>query len=256
MRMTSGSPTSRTSDRRINAAHQGAGHHQPEQPHGSGVLRQILEGLVQIAREHQLLLLSDEIYDRILFDGAVHIPTATLAPDLLCLTFNGLSKTYRVAGFRSGWMVITGPQDHAKGFIRGDHAARVDPSMPERPGPARPAGGALRRAVDRGAHRSDRAPARAAGHRLGRSRVDPRRLVREAPGGVVRVHHGSTRTCMRSGTTRGSSTTCWSRSTSSWSRAPASTGPPLTTFVWSRSPSPSAERSRRTTGELPLELRQ
>ena len=74
---------------------------------------------MQIARENSLLLLSDEIYDRILFDDAEHIPTATLAPDLLCLTFNGLSKTYRVAGYRSGWLVITGPRDHAEGFLEG-----------------------------------------------------------------------------------------------------------------------------------------
>lgn len=65
------------------------------------------------------MLLSDEIYDRILFDGAEHIPLATLAPDLLCLTFNGLSKTYRVAGYRSGWLVITGPKKRATGFLQG-----------------------------------------------------------------------------------------------------------------------------------------
>lgn len=91
----------------------------PNNPTGAVYSREVLEGLVQIAREHQLLLLSDEIYDRIIFDDAVHIPTATLAPDLLCLTFNGLSKTYRVAGYRSGWVVITGPQEHAAGFIEG-----------------------------------------------------------------------------------------------------------------------------------------
>src|SRR4051812_9106547 len=81
----------------------------PNNPTGAVYSREVLEGIVQVARENDLLLLSDEIYDRILFDDAQHIPTATLAPDLLCLTFNGLSKTYRVAGFRSGWLVITGP---------------------------------------------------------------------------------------------------------------------------------------------------
>ncbi|WP_460800541.1 pyridoxal phosphate-dependent aminotransferase [Microbacterium sp. GXF6406] len=91
----------------------------PNNPTGAVYSREVLTGLVQIARENQLLILSDEIYDRILFDDAVHIPTATLAPDLLCLTFNGLSKTYRVAGFRSGWVVVTGPQRHAKGFLEG-----------------------------------------------------------------------------------------------------------------------------------------
>src|SRR3546814_1904474 len=72
------------------------------------------EGIAQIARENSLLVLSDEIYDRILFDDATHIPMAVVAPDLLCLTFNGLSKTYRVAGYRSGWLVITGPQDRSE----------------------------------------------------------------------------------------------------------------------------------------------
>ncbi len=63
----------------------------------------------------------------------MHIPTATLAPDLLCLTFNGLSKTYRVAGFRSGWLVITGPQQHAKGFLEGITllaSTRLCPNVP------------------------------------------------------------------------------------------------------------------------------
>lgn len=105
----------------------------PNNPTGAVYSREVLEGIVQIARENQLLLLSDEIYDRILFDDAEHIPTATLAPDLLCLTFNGLSKTYRVAGYRSGWMVITGPQTHAKGFIEGItllSSTRLCPNVP------------------------------------------------------------------------------------------------------------------------------
>ena len=98
-------------------------------------------------------MLADEIYDRILFDDAEHIPMATVAPDLLCLTFNGLSKTYRVAGYRSGWLVITGPKRHASGLPRGDHAARVDAAVPECPRAARRSGGALGRPVDRRAHR-------------------------------------------------------------------------------------------------------
>ncbi|WP_261166097.1 pyridoxal phosphate-dependent aminotransferase [Microbacterium sp. Marseille-Q6965] len=91
----------------------------PNNPTGAVYSRELLEGIAQIAREHSLLLLSDEIYDRILFDDAEHVPTASVAPDLLCLTFNGLSKTYRVAGYRSGWVVITGPKRHAAGFLEG-----------------------------------------------------------------------------------------------------------------------------------------
>ena len=93
----------------------------------------MLEGIAAIAREHSLLVLSDEIYDRILFDGAQHIPMATVAPDLLCLTFNGLSKTYRVAGYRSGWLVVTGPREHATGFLEGITllaSTRLCPNVP------------------------------------------------------------------------------------------------------------------------------
>jgi len=105
----------------------------PNNPTGAVYTREVLEGIVQIAREHSLLLLSDEIYDRILFDDAQHIPLATLAPDLLCLTYNGLSKTYRVAGYRSGWMVITGPKKHAAGFLEGIQllaSTRLCPNVP------------------------------------------------------------------------------------------------------------------------------
>lgn len=105
----------------------------PNNPTGAVYSREILEGIVQIARENDLLLLSDEIYDRILFDDAEHVPLATLAPDLLCLTYNGLSKTYRVAGFRSGWMVITGPKAHATGFLHGIQllaSTRLCPNVP------------------------------------------------------------------------------------------------------------------------------
>ena len=105
----------------------------PNNPTGAVYSREVLEGIVEIARENSLLLLSDEIYDRILYDDATHIPLATLAPDLLCLTFNGLSKTYRVAGYRSGWLVITGPKAHAKGFLEGIQllaSTRLCPNVP------------------------------------------------------------------------------------------------------------------------------
>ncbi|MBO3084980.1 pyridoxal phosphate-dependent aminotransferase [Cellulomonas fengjieae] len=105
----------------------------PNNPTGAVYSREVLEGIAAIAREHSLLLLSDEIYDRILFDGAKHIPMAAVAPDLLCLTFNGLSKTYRVAGYRSGWMVVTGPREHAAGFLEGITllaSTRLCPNVP------------------------------------------------------------------------------------------------------------------------------
>lgn len=91
----------------------------PNNPTGAVYSREVLQGIVELARKHSLLILADEIYDRILYDDAQHISIATLAPDLLVLTYNGLSKTYRAAGFRAAWLAITGPKEHAKGFLEG-----------------------------------------------------------------------------------------------------------------------------------------
>ncbi len=91
----------------------------PNNPTGAVYPRDLLEGLCDLARRHELVLFSDEIYDRILYDGAQHTATAALAPDVLTLTFNGLSKAYRVAGFRSGWMVVSGPTANARGYLEG-----------------------------------------------------------------------------------------------------------------------------------------
>jgi len=91
----------------------------PNNPTGAVYSRQVLDGIVELARRHELVLLSDEIYDKILYDDTEHVATAALAPDLLCLTFNGLSKAYRVAGFRSGWMVVSGPRQNARDYVEG-----------------------------------------------------------------------------------------------------------------------------------------
>ena len=91
----------------------------PNNPTGAVYSREVLQQMADLARKHQLLLLADEIYDKILFDDSTHVSLATVAPDLLCLTFNGLSKAYRVAGYRSGWLVVTGPTEHATSFIEG-----------------------------------------------------------------------------------------------------------------------------------------
>ena len=91
----------------------------PNNPTGAVYSKEVLLGMLELARQHNLVVFSDEIYDKILYDDAVHICTASLAPDLLCLTFNGLSKSYRVAGFRSGWIAISGPKHHAQSYIEG-----------------------------------------------------------------------------------------------------------------------------------------
>jgi alanine-synthesizing transaminase len=91
----------------------------PNNPTGAVYSEEMLRQLADVARRHRLVLCSDEIYDRILYDGTTHTPTAALAPDLLTLTFNGLSKNYRVAGFRCGWLAVCGPKDHATNYIEG-----------------------------------------------------------------------------------------------------------------------------------------
>ncbi|PAT12783.1 pyridoxal phosphate-dependent aminotransferase [Corynebacterium hadale] len=91
----------------------------PNNPTGAVYSRETLEGIADIAREHELMIFADEIYDRILYDGAQHTCMAEVAPDVVTITFNGLSKAYRVCGYRAGWMVITGPRRRAKGFIEG-----------------------------------------------------------------------------------------------------------------------------------------
>ncbi|MGP4112543.1 pyridoxal phosphate-dependent aminotransferase [Streptomyces sp. 4N509B] len=91
----------------------------PNNPTGAVYSEEVLRQLADIARRHRLVLCSDEIYDRILYDGTTHTSTAALAPDLLTLTFNGLSKNYRVAGFRCGWLAVCGPKDHAASYIEG-----------------------------------------------------------------------------------------------------------------------------------------
>lgn len=91
----------------------------PNNPTGAVYPEHVLREIVEVARKHGLMILADEIYDKILYDDAVHTHIAGLAPNLLTITFNGLSKAYRVAGFRAGWMALYGPKEHAASFIEG-----------------------------------------------------------------------------------------------------------------------------------------
>jgi alanine-synthesizing transaminase len=91
----------------------------PNNPTGAVYSPEILLGMLELARRYRLLVLTDEIYDQILYDDAVHCPAAALAPDLLVLTLGGLSKTYRLAGFRSGWLVVSGPRNEAVDYLDG-----------------------------------------------------------------------------------------------------------------------------------------
>ena len=91
----------------------------PNNPTGAVYSEEVLQGIIALARKHNLIIFSDEIYDKILYDGATHIPTARLAQDVIIITMGGLSKNYRIAGFRAGWMVISGPKIHAEDYIEG-----------------------------------------------------------------------------------------------------------------------------------------
>ncbi len=91
----------------------------PNNPTGAVYPKDILMEIIRLARENQLIVFSDEIYDKIIFDGARHVPIASLADDIVFITLNGLSKTYRVAGFRSGWMIVSGALHKAADYIEG-----------------------------------------------------------------------------------------------------------------------------------------
>ena len=91
----------------------------PNNPTGAVYSKELLEQIVELARQHKLIIFSDEIYSKIIYDDAVHVPLATLADDILIVTFDGLSKAYRVCGFRVGWMMISGAKKQARDYING-----------------------------------------------------------------------------------------------------------------------------------------
>ena len=91
----------------------------PNNPTGALYPVEVLQQIVEVARQHQLIVFADEIYDKTLYDEAEHVSIASLADDVLFLTLNGLSKNYRACGFRSGWMVVSGEKKHARDYIEG-----------------------------------------------------------------------------------------------------------------------------------------
>jgi len=91
----------------------------PNNPTGALYPESLLREIIEVAREHQLIIMADEIYDKTLYDGHTHTSLASLADDVLFLTFNGLSKNYRSCGYRAGWMVVSGEKRHAKDYIEG-----------------------------------------------------------------------------------------------------------------------------------------
>ena len=134
----------------------------PNNPTGAVYSEETVKGLVDIARRHELVILSDEIYEKIIFEDAVHHHAATYAGhDVLCLTFSGLSKAYRVCGYRAGWVMISGPKEIADRLPRGPHPDRQHAHVRQRARAARDPDGAGRLPVDRGAARSRRSLLRA-----------------------------------------------------------------------------------------------
>ena len=91
----------------------------PNNPTGSLYPKDVLEQIVDIARQNDLIIFADEIYDRLVMDGKKHTAIASLAPDVFCVSMNGLSKSHRICGFRVGWMVLSGPKKNVKGYIEG-----------------------------------------------------------------------------------------------------------------------------------------
>ncbi|TXR53992.1 pyridoxal phosphate-dependent aminotransferase [Reinekea thalattae] len=105
----------------------------PNNPTGAVYSKEVLLELIEIARQNKLIILADEIYDKIVFDGVVHHPLAALSTDVLTLTFNGLSKAYRLCGWRSGWMMVSGPKHLAQDLIQGFNmlaSMRLCPNVP------------------------------------------------------------------------------------------------------------------------------
>ena len=112
-------PNLKDIESKINANTRGIVVINPNNPTGALYPPEILQGIIEIARHHGLVIFADEIYDKVLYDGETHTSIASLAEDVLFVTFNGLSKNYRTCGYRAGWMVISGEKDHAADYIEG-----------------------------------------------------------------------------------------------------------------------------------------
>ena len=106
-------------EKKINSRTKGIVIINPNNPTGALYPKEVLEQIVELARRHELILFADEIYDRLVMDGKKHTAIASLAPDVFCVSMNGLSKSHRICGFRVGWMVLSGPKKNVKGYIEG-----------------------------------------------------------------------------------------------------------------------------------------
>ena len=196
----------------------------PNNPTGALYSRELLEGIVAIAREHGLVIFADEVYDKVLYDGVQHTPIASLSQDVLTLTFNSLSKSYRSCGYRAGWMVVSGDKKPAQDYIEGLNMLsnmRLCANVPGQWAVQTALGGyqSINELVGEGG-------------RLRKQRDLAYELISAIPGVTCvkpqaalymfpRLDPKVTRLRM----TRSSSWSCWKKPRSCWCRAPVSTGP-------------------------------
>jgi hypothetical protein len=205
----------------------------PNNPTGALYPDEVLSEIIEIARQNDLIIYADEVYDKVLYDGASHTSIGALAEDVLTITFNGLSKNYRACGYRAGWMIVSGEKKHARDYIDGlDMLAsmRLCANVPGQWGIQTALGGyqSIDDLVAPGGRMCrQRDVAHEADHR------DSRRRLRQAEGDAVHVSAPRSEAVSdhrRPGVHRSS---CWPRRRCCWCRAPASTGRIPTTSAWS-----------------------
>ncbi len=196
----------------------------PNNPTGALYPDELLAQIVEIARQHQLIVFADEIYDKVLYDGDQHTSIASLADDVLFITFNGLSKNYRACGYRAGWMIVSGEKRHARDYIEGLEmlaSMRLCANVPAQYAIQTALGG-YQSIDDLVAPTGRLCRQRDLAHRAAHG--DPGGHLLQAAGGAVPVPAVRPAASTRSSTTGSSSSNCSTRSASCWCRAPASTG--------------------------------
>ena len=159
----------------------------PNNPTGALYPESLLAEMVNIAREHHLIVFADEIYDKTLYDEHTHTSIASLADDVLFVTFNGLSKNYRACGYRAGWMVVSGDKRHAQDYIRRPEHAGLDAPVCQHAGPTRDPDGIARLSEHQAAGGTGRAAVPPARVGVQPAHADPGRECGQAQVGAVHV---------------------------------------------------------------------
>ncbi len=234
-------------ERKITPQTQGLVIINPNNPTGAVYSEATVRGLVDIARRHELVVFSDEIYEKILFDDAVHHHTATYAgDDVLCLTFSGLSKAYRVCGYRAGWVMVSGPKHLAADFLEGLTLLanmRMCPNVPAQHAIQTALGGY--QSIEEYIHPGGRFYEQSK-QRLADAQRDRGRHLHRAARGAVLLPAPRPRRLRRSRTTSSSSSTCCGPRRSWSPTAPASTGSSPTTSAWSPCPTSTSSPTPST----------